>query len=477
MARPPNIVFVFGDEWRAQAFSHAGDANMRTPTIDRLAGESLALTGAVAGCPVCCPYRGSLLTGQYPLTHGVIVNDAPLAPDAISLARVLGAAGYCSAWIGKWHVYGSPETGRERRGAHVPRSHQMGFDLWMGAECSHDYWHSHYYVNGDGTRRQWEGYDAFAQTTAACAWLSEPARRREPFFLALSWGPPHFPLQTAPEAYRARFSPAGMQLRPNVPAAFQEAARLDLAGLASHGAALDDCMGQLLRTLEDTGLAEDTILIFTSDHGSQHHSQGINFKSVPFDESVRVPFLVRWPKRFGRNGRALPIPIDAPDILPTLCGLVGVVPPGAVEGRDWSAEMLEVREVGAEEAALLTMAVPFNALRWHGFEAYRGLRTSRYTYVATREGPFLLFDNITDPYQMRNLVGQAAHAALRERLHGQLLRRLDASGDRFEDSATVLARWGLGHLPEVNQPLRRLWRDPWGPGGEIPEGAWTFRSG
>ena len=149
MNQRPNIVFVFADEWRAQATGYAGDVNCETPVMDALAAESLNLTHAVSGCSVCCPYRGSLLTGQYPLTHGIFINDVELDPDCMSIARAFKAGGYDTSYIGKWHVYGSPEGKNKRRAVPVPRSHQMGFDEWRGFECTHNHLDSGYFHNED----------------------------------------------------------------------------------------------------------------------------------------------------------------------------------------------------------------------------------------------------------------------------------------------------------------------------------------
>ena len=126
--RPPHVVFVFADEWRAQATGYAGDENARTPTLDALARESVRFSHAVAGCPVCCPYRASLMTGQYPQTHGVFINDVELDPGAFSIARAFRAHGYDTAYIGKWHLYGSPDGVYGRREAYAcRREYQLGF--------------------------------------------------------------------------------------------------------------------------------------------------------------------------------------------------------------------------------------------------------------------------------------------------------------------------------------------------------------
>ena len=108
--RRPNIVIVLADQWRAQAFGFAGDANAKTPNIDRLAAEGIRFDNAIAGCPVCCPARASLLTGQRPLTHGVFLNDVPLRPDATTIAKVLATVGYDTGYIGKWHLNGNDRS-------------------------------------------------------------------------------------------------------------------------------------------------------------------------------------------------------------------------------------------------------------------------------------------------------------------------------------------------------------------------------
>ena len=129
----PNVVFVFGDQWRQQATGYAGDPNVSTPHLDTLARESIDFTHAVSGCPVCSPYRASLLTGQRPLTHGVFVNDVYLQPRATSIAEAFSSAGYDTAYIGKWHVDG------HGRSNYIPPERRLGFAYWKVLECTHAY--------------------------------------------------------------------------------------------------------------------------------------------------------------------------------------------------------------------------------------------------------------------------------------------------------------------------------------------------
>ena len=459
--RRPNVVFVLADQWRAQATGYAGDANARTGALDRLAQESVNLDHAVSGLPVCCPYRGSLMTGQYPLTNGIFINDVPLAPKGPTLGEVFTRAGYRTGYIGKWHLYGSPGGKGERRTLFIPRDQRFGFDTWKAAECTHNYNHSIYYQGDDQNPHYWEGYDAIAETEDACGFIARQAKAADPFFLMLSLGPPHSPYNTAPERYKALYASRDLQFRPNVPEDRRQAAVPDLRGYYSHIAALDDCVSKVLARIEASGIAEDTILIFTADHGDMLYSQGLQAKHHPWDESIRVPFLLRYPRKLGKAGRRFGYPIDAPDIMPTLVGLAGLACPETVQGTDLAPLLLGKRPVDPEAAALLSMPCSFFAARRCGWADYRGLRTERHTYIRSIHGPWLLYDNDKDPYQMHNLCGHAAYKALQSKLDKALDARLGRVNDDFLPGRTYLERAGLAHYQEANVPIGAC-VSPWG---------------
>jgi len=435
-ATRPNVLFILADQWRAQAVGWGGDPNVRTTNLDRLARESVRFSQCVSGCPVCSPYRASLMTGRYPLSHGVFLNDVYLKPEAVSLARAFSGAGYDTAYIGKWHL-----DGHGSRSAYIPPERRQGFRFWRALECTHRYNRSFYYADGEKEKRVWEGYDAIAQTREAIRYL----RRRpadKPFLLCLSWGPPHAPYHTAPEKYRRRFDPGKIRLRPNVPERHRDQARKDLAGYYAHISALDECVGTLLSALKSEGLEENTIVVFTSDHGDMLWSQGRVKKQQPWDESILVPFLLRYPARLGRKERIVPMRLNSPDIMPTLLGLSGIGIPDSVEGVDLSKVVLGV-EKPRENAALITCPSPFGQWsRRRGGKEYRGVRTARYTYVRDLEGPWLLYDNEKDPYQLRNLCRDPAYAAVRAELEKVLREKLRETKDEFRPGPDYIAKWG-----------------------------------
>jgi arylsulfatase A-like enzyme len=453
--RPPNVLYIFPDEWRAQSTGYNGDKNVRAPVLDRFAAESVNFETTVSGTPVCCPYRASLMTGQYPLTNGVFINDVELKPNGPTLGQAFAGAGYRTGYIGKWHLYGSPDGKYGRRLAYIPPEKRFGFEYWKACECTHDSNTSLYYEDDDQTPKYWPGYDAIAQTDDACRFITDHAGKRDPFLLMLSLGPPHFPLATAPEKYRAQFDKAEIQLRANVPPEKREKATQDLRGYYAHMLALDDCLARLLGTLDRAGIAEDTIVVFTSDHGDMMQSQGLTTKLHPWDESIRVPFLLRYPRKLGRKGRRIHTPLNSPDIMPTLLRLADVKVPDSVQGQDG------FRTTRGEQSALISLPVPITEARRWGFAEYRGVRTERYTYVRSIHGPWLLYDNQSDPYQMHNLCGQAAHKDLQQRLDRMLNARLRDVHDDFLPAADYIKRAGVGNYKEVTMPAGHC-RSPWG---------------
>jgi arylsulfatase A-like enzyme len=454
-AKRPNVLFILPDEWRAQATGYNGDTNVHAPALDRLQRESVNFENAISGNPVCCPFRASLMTGQYPLHNGVFINDVELKPNGPTLGETFAKAGYRTGFIGKWHLYGSPDGKYGRRLAYIPPDKRFGFDYWKACECSHDYNHSLYYEGDDPAPKYWPGYDAIAQTTDACAFIEKQAKSADPYFLVLSMGPPHFPLATAPERYQAQFRERAIELRPNVPEDRRKEATGMLRGYYAHMAAVDDCLASLLSTLDRTGTADDTIVVFTSDHGDMMLSQGLTTKLHPWDESIRVPFLLRYPTKYGRKGRRVRTPLNSPDIMPTLLGACGLAVPDSVDGTDRS-KLME-----SDAAALINLPVPITEARRHGFAEYRGLRTSRYTYVRSIHGPWLLYDNQRDPYQMHNLCGSAGSKDLQSRLNRALDVRLREVRDDFLPAAEYVRRAGVGHYREVTMAAGHA-RSPWG---------------
>ncbi len=431
----PNILFLLVDQWRAKATHFAGDANVRTPSLDRLAGEGIHFRNAVSVCPVCTPYRAALMTGRFPTSTGMFLNDAYLPSAEVCMAEVFRDAGYATAYIGKWHLDGH---GRQ---AYVAPTRRQGWEYWKAAECDHNYNHSHYYTDDSNEKHFWDGYDAFAETKDAQACLRKLAGGERPFLLMVSYGTPHFPHATAPESYKAQYPPEKIRLAPNVGPAMEKRARQESQGYYAHCMALDECVGKILTTLEESGVADKTIVVFTSDHGEMmgSHDCPPTMKQVPWDEAAHVPLLVRFPALAGRQARVIETPLTTPDILPTLCGLTGVAVPKSAEGEDLSGVVRDGKEI-AGRAALYMNVAPFCGGKFAN--EYRAVRTDRYTYVRGQDGPWLLYDDRKDPYQMDNLIGKAALADVQKQLDADLQAQLKRIGDDFRPAEYYIKAWG-----------------------------------
>tara|TARA_B110000037_G_scaffold1897_1_gene2236 strand:- start:68 stop:1513 length:1446 start_codon:yes stop_codon:yes gene_type:complete len=434
---PPNVLILLADQWRAQASSYAGDPNLSTPHLDRLAEESVNFINAVSGMPVCSPFRASLLTGQRPLTHGVFMNDVQLDTNAVTMAKVFAKQGYDTGYIGKWHL-----DGHGRLQNVSPGKRRQGFEFWNGNECTHNYNQSVYYDNDDPTRKIWDGYDTFLQTDAAIDYMNEKKSSENPFLMVLSYGTPHAPYHTAPEEYRKRFNPDKIILHENVPDHMKEQAKKDLAGYYAHIVALDDMVGKVITNLKETGQLENTIILFTADHGDLLGSHGAYKKQQPYEESARVPMLYYIPEKLKIVTGAREALMNSEDILPTLLSLCEIPIPDTVEGINYRPYLEGKEQVG--DVTLLSCVQPFG--QWnkvkHGGKEYRAIKTKRYTYARDLKGPWLLFDNDKDPYQMNNLIGNEDYSSLQEDLEKRLSKRLTETGDEFLPGIEYIKKWG-----------------------------------
>jgi arylsulfatase A-like enzyme len=431
--KKPNIVFLFADQWRGSATGYEGDPNVKAPNLDRLAKESLNFRNAVSVLPVCTPYRAALMSGRYPTSTGIFMNDLHLPDKEFCIAEALKEAGYTTGYIGKWHIDGNG------RSAYIPPERRQGWEYWKAFECSHNYMNSPYYSGDSNVKKHWEGFDSFAQTKDAQQYIRDNASGSKPFALMLSYGPPHSPHQ-APKKYVEMYPIDKIKLPPNVPAKDQPKVKKFAQGYYAQCTIVDECVGEILKTLEETGLADNTIVVFTSDHGETLGSHGVkeNWKQVAWSESAHVPFLLRYPAVQKGKARVVTTPLTTPDIYPTLLGLAGIGIPKTVEGMDLAPLLREGRD---EDRAVLYMGVaPFSM---PGFEQeYRAIRTNQYTYVRRLDGPWLLYDDVKDPNQIDNLVAKPGFAELLVKLDADLSAQLKSIGDEFKPAQFYLEKWG-----------------------------------
>jgi len=438
-SEPLNVVFVTADQLRAQALGCMGNNQVKTPNIDRLASQGVLFTNAISNFPVCTPARAMWLTGKYPTSTGVISNDIQLPPEEITIAEVLKDMDYKTGYIGKWHL-----DGPNRKGFIPPGTRRQGFDYWAAANICHNYFNAFYYSDSP-KKIQIEGYQPDHETDLAIQFIED--HRKDKFFLNLHWGPPHDPY-IAPEKYMKMYDPEKVQLRDNVvhcvPKNMHPAVREQIAAYYAAISSIDWNMGRLMNALDDLGLADNTIVMFTSDHGDMLFSLALLFKQWPYEESIRVPLIVRYP-RGAKPGVRYDSLISTVDVMPTITSLCGAKIPKSVQGIDFSKTILG--EKGPDPEAALIMCVQPCA-RYNdrvGMLPWRGLRTKRYMYARFRHEDWCLFDNEKDPSQRRSLFTVDYYKpeikALRNKLYAQLQSRLKQIGDPFDAPIFPKVRW------------------------------------
>jgi arylsulfatase A-like enzyme len=417
--RPPNVVFILPDEWRGQALGCMGNADVQTPHLDGLAAEGVLLRNTLANTPVCCPARASILTGMYTSRTGMVANDLRLDEAEISLGDLFGRAGYRTGFIGKWHLDGGPRE----PGFVPPGRRRHGFEYWAANECNHNYFYNWYFRDANVPIVS-EKYEPEFWTDLAVEFLHESKDR--PFFLMLAPGAPHDPY-IAPQKYLDLYDPGKLTMEPNWVEGVAGASRREIAGYYAAITAIDDQVGRLLRTLKELDLEENTIVFFSSDHGNMLGSQGMILKRKPWEESIRVPGIMRCPGLIpaGRRTDALFAHVD---FAPTLLSLCGLPAPGNMQGSDL-AEMVAGKREKGPDAAYFQIFGPY---RGDGVAAgWRGIRTERHMYARWETGPWVLYDLERDPYELNNLAGDPAAAALRSELDRKLKAWMESVGDSW----------------------------------------------
>jgi arylsulfatase A-like enzyme len=438
----PNVLWLFGDQHRAQALSCNGDPNVNTPNVDRLAAQGVNFDRAVCGFPLCCPFRGSLLTSRYP--HECVPgHEYQMPPEQPTVAHVFNDAGYATAYFGKWHVDGFHES-KGRAAMHiVPPERRGGFQLWIGYENNNSQWDSwvHGGEGGEAFHYRLPGYETNALTDLLLDYLRRRGTERKtgnarPFFAALSVQPPHDPY-VAPEEYQRRHNPARLTMRPNVPrvSRVEETARRQLAGAYAQIENWDANVGRILRTLDETGLAFNTHVVFFSDHGDLHGSHGHFRKTAPYEESLRIPFIIGGERPMAYDGRRTgrpAVPLNHVDIAPTTLGLCGISVPGWMRGTNYARHRLRDATPAAEPDSAFIQSVVSTGHAECIDKPWRGLVTKDGWKYACFEGvSWLLFNLNEDPYEQINLAHYGHFAAERNKLIARLKQWIADTGDRF----------------------------------------------
>ncbi|NJX14287.1 sulfatase family protein [Tamlana crocina] len=432
--KKPNIVYILTDQWRGSALGYAGNPDVKTPNLDAFAKEAINFTNAVSVLPVCTPHRASLLTGKFPTTTGMFLNDLYLPSEELCMAEIFKKAGYNTAYWGKWHLDG------HGRSTFIPKERRQGFDYWKALECSHNYTKMPYYDNEDTNIKTWDEYSPFAIVKDANAYITEHANDEQPFLAFISIATPHYPHNSAPKKYKDLYPSESLTINANIPAKLEERCRKELQGYYAHATATDEAIGRVLKKLKELDLMDNTIVVFSSDHGEMMGAHGVKpfVKQLAWDEAIRVPFLVSYPSIGDNKGAVVNAPLTTPDVLPSLLGLTGIEIPEGVEGENLM-ELIQNPDPNADRVALVMNPAPFGA----NFkdEPYRAIRTKQYTYAITPNGPSMFYDNVADPLQQNNLLGKLEMEAMQKDLDAKLHEALQKIGDSIKPRAYYMDKW------------------------------------
>jgi len=469
-AKPqPNILFIMADQWRRQALGFMKQDIVSTPNLDKFATQGTVCMNALSTVPVCSPNRSCLFSGKYSLNNGVLCNETTLMARNQTLGEFCKAAGYQTAYMGKWHMGFRAEPGSDN--SYIPPEIRHGFDDWF-AEMTHEPFAQPFYINDAKKRVAQEGWEPDILANHAIGYLGRRDKTK-PFCMVVSFGPPHtgggpgfegrfIPGKetkpngnpsnygySAPAEYEALYEMGGKcynrPIRGNVPEIEGFERSKAIQGYFGALTSIDTAIGRVLAEVDKQDLTKDTIVVFLADHGDMMGSHGRFGKDQYYQESSGIPMIFRYPGH-------IPVTkydgvVGSIDVTPTLMGVAGV-PAHGTDGNDLSAVLTgkSSRQPEFAYGSFFKGGFPENS------RMFRSITTNRYTYALNHGpydqqfGPEVMFDFQKDPLEMNPI----------KRGHGQ-----DALMDEFKKRLTV-------HLNDLHDPfIQKMWSG--GPNGSNPD--------
>ena len=421
----PNVIVFLTDQQRWDTTGVHGNPLDLTPNFDRMAQHGTHVATALTCQPVCAPARASLQTGLYASNTGVWRNGIALPDTHPTLAHHFCAAGYATGYIGKWHLAGKDVIGP------VPEDQRGGYEYWLAAnalEFTSEAYATTLYDN-DNQPVRLPGYRVDALTDAAIRYVD--AHKADPFYLFISYLEPHFQNRTddypAPDGYEERYT--GGWLPPDL-AALGGSAHQHIAGYYGMVKRLDEALGRLLDALRSLGLLDDTIVLYTSDHGNHFKTRNGEYKRSCHESSVRIPTALSGPGFVG-GGRIGQL-VSLVDLPPTLLDAAGLAVPAYMQGRS-ILPLLPRQPVQWPDDALIQISES---------QVGRAIRTRRWKYSVVAKdldgardagsdhySEEYLYDLKADPYELTNLIGFVSHREAADVLRRRLVRRMVAAGE------------------------------------------------
>lgn len=415
-----------------QAFVWGDGIEVLTPNIDRIASEGAICTSYYASSPVCTPSRASFQTGLYPIAAGAPINGMPMNPNLITFAEVLRRDGYQTSYVGKWHLAATPHLGYP----YMEPGYAFGYmDRTYMFEGTHNKWvetvtKPNKIKVGNKTPKEGEAKEYTTDyLTDRCLELLE-RDKDEPFCMMLSIPDPHGP-DIAREPYRSMYKnldikepvTMGVSLldkRPiwamggkNESGDFDRESVREYFGMVK---CIDDNVGKILQFLDDNDLAENTIVVFTSDHGDMLFEHKRVNKDLPYESSARIPFIIRYPKEI-QAGKIIRKAYTTVDFAPTILGLMDANQIDNVEGVNDAEVFVKNEKEHISDRVIYMTDSPFNE--------WTAATDGRYKLVLScKEKPWL-FDMKEDPSELINLYSHPDYQEVASNFQTELLRQME----------------------------------------------------
>jgi len=435
----PNVLIILSDQLRRQALSVYGDPGARTPHVSALARDGVRFAQSCATSPICVPFRFTFMTGEYAHSRKVPGIEYAMSPAERTLADEFNEAGYETMYFGKWHLdggHGRLGSAEQVNRTPVPRWQQGRWQTWQGFELRNDPFDTWIFENEDPEPKKLTGYQTDALFDRAMMGLRERQDRR-PFCLVLSVEPPHDPF-VAPADLQAEWEAREITLPENFavtdPVERERVIR-DRKRYAAMVENLDGNLGRMREFLAESGLAANTVVVFLSDHGELGGAHGLEEKQWPYEESVGIPLIVYDPRHPECAGRVVADPTCTEDLFPTLLGLAGLSPKNSLPGTNLTPLIQGTLDRLDREGVLLEFVAELRPERVFSDAPWRAFRSRRFKYTVKGNNlgaePWQFFDLESDPWEMRNLLGEAGYEPEMARHHQLLRRRILETGDHF----------------------------------------------
>jgi len=451
----PNLIYLLADQHRADVLGFEGDQKALTPNLDQMAADGMVFENAVAVSPVCAPYRSSLFTGKYISSTGMVINEVCINPNHKAIGYVLHEGGYDMAYLGKWHLVDIHKRDIPKGPARLGFQHAS---LFQAYNFNHQNYKGFYWTDeGDSVvMKRIDGNQTEYWTNTAIDYIRKNSQGDKPFAVFLNYSPPHDPwkeFNVDPESYDL-YRDSVFSLPENyLPEPDQYADRMKTAenwkywtnqvpealkvyyAMVYH---LDTQVGRIMDCLEEEGLEEETIVIYTSDHGEMFGSQGRVYKLTFYEEAARIPFIVNWKGQIDQSSTS-DICLNTPDIAPTILGLMNLPIPDEMEGMNLSNSFLGKSGPEPEFALLQGMG---HTYQWIDGSEWRAVRDKQFTYARYLvDGSEHLYDNQNDPLQMNNLAGDPDWSDKLSSMREGMASKMQEINDEFKPCTWYRDNW------------------------------------